>query len=116
MVGVEHALRRLNIPQPTGTGAGTAGQLLLPACTTIYIERSITIAIGINGFSCFAHHAVQTVFLIKIHTVRELKPIGLTHFIFYSKEVSTVKVYIIRHVVSDVDIIIISDLRDTGDF
>ena len=113
MVGVEHVLGWLYIPQPAGTGAGTVGQLFLPACVTIDIECRIAITIRIDGFTCFGHHAVLTVFLIEALTAGELKTIGLAYFILCIKEVAAVEVNIILHIVSDVDMFTFSKLLKT---
>ena len=65
MVGVELSCSRLQIPQPTSTRAGAAGQLFFPTLITINIKCRITIAIRIDGSSLFCHHPVFTVFLIE---------------------------------------------------
>ena len=83
---------RLNIPQPTGTGAGTTRQLILPTFVTIDIECRITIAIWIDCLTCFSHHTVHAIFLFKILTIRKLKSIAQINFILDFETVSTIKV------------------------
>ena len=103
MVGVEHTLGRLQIPQPTGTGARTACQLSSPLRFTIDIEGSITIAIRIDSLSRRLRYTIQTIFLIKAFTSSELKPVGLAHLIRHTKEVSAIQVNIILYIIGDKD-------------
>ena len=119
MVRVKHAFRRFQIPQPTSTGAGTAGQLFLPAFITIYIKSTVTIAIGVNRLTSCTHHTVGTVFLIKGCTSTELHHIGRTYPLSrVVQEVATIQVdgVVCLQRIGDVDYIVRRNLCSTGDF
>ena len=121
MVGVEHIIFTdlegwLYIPQPAGTGAGTTGQLGIPTCATIDIERGITIAIGIDSLSGLCHHAVTTVFLIELNAIGKLQHIGLACLARLIEEIASIEVQRVVHIVCDIDDIVRRCLCDTGDY